>query len=89
MRTPMTLEGIAEMVNPVVNGWINYYGKYHRSTLRPVLRQLDISLAKWAMRKYKRLRKRKKKAGLFIEGIAKNNPRLFANWRIGMIGVFI
>jgi len=80
VRTPMTLEGIADMVNPVVSGWINYYGKYHRSTLRPVLRQLDMSLAKWAMRKYKHHHRRMLHTLRWLDQIARERP-ILAHWK--------
>jgi len=88
-RADLSLEDISNWMNPIIQGWINYYGKYNRSELYKVWRHFNQTLIAWAMKKYKRLRKRKKAAGLFIEGIAKRNPKLFANWRIGMIGVFI
>jgi len=85
MRTPMTLEAIAEMVNPVVWGWINYYGRYHRSALGPVLRQLDMSLAKWAMRKYKRCHRRMVHTLRWLAQIARERPILAHwNWRWSM-----
>ena len=31
--TGMTLEDIAEWINPRIRGWINYYGKFNRSAL--------------------------------------------------------
>gem|GEM_PF-5675750 len=33
MKAPLTLDAIAKMVNPMVHGWINYYGRYRRSEL--------------------------------------------------------
>jgi group II intron reverse transcriptase/maturase len=80
VKTPMTLEAIAEMVNPVVRGWINYYGKYHRSALRPVLRQLDYCLAKWAMRKYKRRHRRLVHTLKWLDQIAREKP-IMAHWQ--------
>jgi hypothetical protein len=86
VRTPMTLEAIAEMVNPVVSGWINYYGRYRRSTLRPVLRQLDMSLAKWAMRKYKRHHRRVVHTLRWLDQIARERPIMTHwKWRLDMV----
>ena len=75
VRAPMALEAIAEMVNPVVRGWINDYGRYHRSALSPMFRQLDIGLAKWAMRKYKRLRGHQMRARLWLAAKRRQRPR--------------
>jgi RNA-directed DNA polymerase len=88
-RTDISLEDIAKLFNPIISGWMNYYGKYNRHELYKVWRHFNQTLIAWAMKKYKSLRKRKKKAGLFLEGIAKSNPNLFVHWRTGMIGVFI
>src|SRR5512142_991479 len=55
-RNNQSLEEIAGLVNPSVRGWANYYGRFYRSALTPVLRHLERALVKWAQRKYKRLR---------------------------------
>nr|WP_255594099.1 group II intron reverse transcriptase/maturase [Pontibacter sp. HSC-14F20] len=46
---------VAAVANPAVRGWINYYGAFFRSELYRVLGHLNLILAKWATRKYKRL----------------------------------
>ena len=43
------------MVNIVVQGWINYYGRFYKSRLYPLLRRINTYLVRWAKRKYKRL----------------------------------
>lgn len=87
-RTDLSLKDIAKWYNPVLQGWINYYGKYSRSALYPTWRHFNLTLVGWAMRKYKRLRNRRTWAAKFIERISENNPRLFVHWRNGMIGAF-
>ena len=76
------LEEIADFINPVTRGWINYYGRYYKSALRPAFKHLDKHLTRWATQKYKSLRQRPKKARLWLAQIAKNNPKLFAHWKI-------
>ncbi len=75
------IEDISRIINSVVQGWINYYGQYYRSALYPILNQLNNALRKWAMRKYKRLRGRKRKATRWLRRIARRDPGLFAHWR--------
>lgn len=87
-RTDLKLGDIAQWYNPVLQGWINYYGKYTRSALYPVLRHFNLTLVAWAMRKYRRLRHRKTWAAKFMEKIAEENPDLLAHWRCGMLGAF-
>jgi RNA-directed DNA polymerase len=84
-RTDLSLKQIAEWVNPILNGWINYYGKYSRSALYPVLMSFNLSLVSWARRKYKKLQRHKIKACLFIQNVSKEQPNLFAHWKRGML----
>ena len=74
---------IAKRINPVVRGWLNYYGRYYKSALRPILRQLQDALIRWAMRKYKRLRGYWLNATHWLGRIARREPRLFASWEFG------
>jgi RNA-directed DNA polymerase len=87
-RTELNLKDIANIHNPVLRGWIEYYGRYSRSSLYPVFRHFNNTLVAWAMRKYQRFRDRKTKAKIFLEEISEKEPQLFAHWKIGMIGAF-
>ncbi len=87
-RSDLSLSDIAKTFNPILRGWIEYYGRYNRSALYPVLKYFNGRLVKWAMRKYKKLKGRKTGAGAFLEGISKREPHLFAHWKIGMVGSF-
>jgi RNA-directed DNA polymerase len=78
-----SLADIARAINPVVRGWINYYGRFYRTRLVQTLRRIDEYLVRWAMRKYKRLRKHPTRTwGLFAR-ISKREPELFAHWMMG------
>jgi RNA-directed DNA polymerase len=87
-RTQITLEDVATEINPVLRGWIEYYGRYCPSALYPMFRHVNLSLVAWAMRKYKRLSGHRTRASLFLETISEKNPHLFAHWRKGTIGGF-
>jgi len=84
VRADRSLEDIAKECNPILRGWINYYGRYNPSGLYPVFRHFNKSLVTWAMRKFKRLRGRKTKAAIFMENIAKRQPQLFVHWKTTM-----
>lgn len=86
-RTDLSLNDIAEKFNPVLRGWIEYYGRYNRSALYPVLRHFNKTLVAWARRKYKKLRG-KTRAAILLENIVKREPYLFAHWKVGMVGSF-
>ena len=86
-RTDLSLNDIAKQFNPILRGWIEYYGQFNRSALYPVFRHFNKTLVAWAQRKFKKVRG-KTRAGIFLENIAKREPQLFAHWKIGMIGSF-
>lgn len=55
LRPDIELIDISRMYNPIIRGWINYYGRYYKSALYPVLKHLNRALVHWARRKYKKL----------------------------------
>ncbi len=79
-RGDLALEAIAKRTRPVLLGWIQYYGRFHRSVLRDVLRTLDHFIVRWAQRKYKRLRCHKKRAWEWLRRVKARQPHLFAHW---------
>ena len=87
-RVDRSIEDIARDFNPVLQGWINYYGRFNRSALYPFFRYFNHALRSWVMCKYKRFRAKKTRAGQYLERMAKSRPGLFAHWRCGMTGVF-
>jgi RNA-directed DNA polymerase len=80
-----SLDDVAHKFNPILQGWINYYGKYHKSALRSVFRHFNLSLGRWIMRKFKRFKGRKIKAVIFLEGILEKQPTMFAHKKHGFI----
>jgi RNA-directed DNA polymerase len=85
-RTEVTLDDIAREINPMVRGWIAYYGRYTRSALYPLARYINQTLAVWMKRKYKRFHRRLGRARDFLAKIARENRRLFVHWQIGDSG---
>ena len=82
-RTEVTLDDIARQLNPMVRGWIAYYGRFTRSALYALARYINQTLSVWMKRKYKRFHRRLGRARIFLEKIARENRRLFAHWQIG------
>jgi group II intron reverse transcriptase/maturase len=87
-RTELSLAEIAERLNPLLRGWINYYGRYTPSALAPLLRYVNQTLLAWAMRKFKRFRGHKIRASQFLLNLSRQSAHLFVHWRLGMTGVF-
>jgi RNA-directed DNA polymerase len=79
------LSELAQLVNPQVRGWINYYGKFNKSELLPVFTHLNDTLIKWVKWKYKRFRYRTSRARHWLGNIAKEKPTMFAHWQ--MLGI--
>jgi RNA-directed DNA polymerase len=83
-RSELSLEDISRLYNPVLRGWMAYYGTYSLSALSPMFRHFNKTLVAWAMRKYKRLKGHRIRAGLFLENISEKQPHLFVHWQKGM-----
>lgn len=81
-RSDKSLEDLARMFNPVVQGWINYFASFYKSALYPTLRHVDTVLARWAVRKYKKLRGHLRRARHWLARVAQTRPRLFAHWKL-------
>lgn len=83
-RSGSDINTLAAEVNPVLRGWINYYGHYYKSELQDVLKYLNLILKKWARQKYKKLHSHKTKASKWLVTLYQRAPYLFAHWRIGV-----
>jgi RNA-directed DNA polymerase len=84
LRSDKSLEDLSRMFHPKVRGWLQYYGRYYRSALYPIMRQLDRSLARWAYRKYKKRRGHLRRATHWLARISRRDPGLFAHWQMGV-----
>jgi group II intron reverse transcriptase/maturase len=83
--TSLTLADVAERLNPAVRGWVAYYGRFYRSKCLDVLgHYLTESLVRWAMRKYKRFRRKWGKAYCWLGAVASCNSSLFYHWSLGL-----
>jgi hypothetical protein len=87
-RTDLYLHAISRLYNPVLRGWMAYYGRFYPSAMYPAFRHVNNTLVSWARRKYKRLQRHKTRASKFMEAIAEKQPQLFAHWERGMVGSF-
>jgi RNA-directed DNA polymerase len=74
------LAGLATFLNPIVAGWMNYYGRFYRSQLSPLLQRINTYLMRWAGNKYKRLRPYRRFQQWWL-GLLDREPELFTHWR--------
>ena len=84
-KTGTTLEALARTINPIVRGWIQYYGVYRKSALYDVFNHLNRALVRWVRRKFKKLRQHQRSAESWLGGIARQQPALFAHWQLGIL----
>jgi RNA-directed DNA polymerase len=80
LRCDLTLYDLARWLNPIVAGWMTYYGRFYRSAMHPLLRRVNSYLRRWAGKKYRRLRALEPFMRWWRRLITAR-PTLFAQWR--------
>jgi RNA-directed DNA polymerase len=78
--TVQSIKDLAQMVNPQLRGWFNYYGRFMPSALRSIERHVGQSLVRWACRKYKTLRHHRGRAWTWLLRVIQRQPTLLALW---------
>lgn len=78
-RTHLNEADLARRINPIVRGWMNYYGAFYKSALYPLLERINAYLMRWTRKKYRRLRGRKKAQTAWTRAV-EQRPRFFAHW---------
>jgi RNA-directed DNA polymerase len=87
-QTQLSMQDIARQLNPLLRGWIEYYGRYTPSALYPLFRYVNQTLRAWVMRKFKRFKGHKTRASQFLQRLAREGVALFVHWQINMTVVF-
>jgi RNA-directed DNA polymerase len=82
MNSGHTITMLAQILNPKIRGWINYYTKFARSRGLQVYDYLNIRIRRWIAKKYKL--KYPKAINRKYESIVKENPKLFYHWQLGI-----
>jgi len=78
-----SIVGIAQYLNPMIRGWINYYGKFRPSELHKIFRLLRNRLLRWARKRYKRYKTSLSKANKWFKRVKEQFPYLFYHWQVG------
>ncbi|MGM0915908.1 MAG: group II intron maturase-specific domain-containing protein, partial [Pseudomonadota bacterium] len=74
------LRQLADWLNPMVRGWVTYYGKFYPQPLERALVKIDLRLGRWARNKYKRFRGHKRRSWAWVKKVRTAQPTLFAHW---------
>ena len=84
--TYKSIVGVAQFLNPYIQGWANYYGKFRKHGLDPIFQLLRKRIVRWARKRYKRYRTSVNRAYRWFETVRKQFPLLFYHWQIGLCG---
>ncbi len=80
-KTGSTIQMLSEILNPMIRGWMNYFGKYNPSAMKYTLQVIERRIVKWAMSKYKHFRGRRERAERWLSQVKQREPSLFAHWQ--------
>ena len=83
--TYLNIHDLSNALKPRIRGWINYFGKFNRTSMRMAFLHINRRLAKWAFNKYKRFKRRKSvyHALKWLRQVAKTDAYLFPHWEAG------
>lgn len=81
-RSDLSIKELAKWINPVVRGWVGYYGAFFQSALIFLVRHLDKLLYRWVIRKYKKQGSNFKKADRWVKRIKCEYPDFFVHWTL-------
>ncbi len=81
-RSDLSVKELANKLNPVVRGWIEYYGAFFQSELFFLVRHLDKLIYRWVIRKYKKQGSNFKKADNWVKRIKSAKPNYFVHWSL-------
>jgi group II intron reverse transcriptase/maturase len=56
-QTPASIGELASRYNPILRGWLNYYGHFYKSALLRVFDRFEAALVRWLRCKYKKLQR--------------------------------
>jgi RNA-directed DNA polymerase len=76
-----SIVGVAQYLNPMIRGWINYYGKFRISMLHKVFRLLNQRLVRWVRKRYKRYKTSLRRGFQWLKRVQEQYPTLFYHWQ--------
>lgn len=80
-----SIVGVAQYLNPIIRGWVRYYGKFKMYELTKVFRLLSKRLVWWARKRYKRYKTSISKGYQWLAEVRKQYPTLFYHWNFNQI----
>ena len=84
-KTYLRLDQVIDLIAPQLHGWMNYFGRFYRSKAIHVLGHVNRVLIKWVMKKYKKMRGRKRKANHWLARVSKTHASLKKLWNLQIL----
>jgi len=81
-RSDLSVKELADILNPIVRGWVEYYGAFFKSELLFLVHHLDKLIYRWVIRKYKKQGSNFKKADSWVKRIKSVKPNYFVHWSL-------
>jgi RNA-directed DNA polymerase len=81
-RSDLTIQEIANQVNPQMLGIIRYYGKFRLLELQRLMRHFELRLVKWVLNKYKKFKGSYSAAYRWIKYLKRSYPTMFYYWTV-------
>lgn len=83
-HAPLPLGDIARLLNPVLTGWWQYYGRFYPTEMWKLFKYFDERLGAWFRKKHKQYKGHRGRSLRRLNSIAKRTPDLFVHWaRLG------
>jgi RNA-directed DNA polymerase len=79
-RSDLSFTEIARLTNPVIRGWMRYYGAFYPTALTTLLARINTYLLRWIRKTYKRYRGYRAAMGAWTRA-QQRDPHLFAHWK--------
>jgi group II intron reverse transcriptase/maturase len=78
-HTGHTLGELARKINPIIRGWMQYYGAFYQTATYRFLRHINYYLMRWFRKKYRKLKTFKRFHKRWKQ-VTDRWPLLFAHW---------
>jgi len=83
LKNDKGLVDLSNMFNPILRGWMNYYGRFYGSAMAPVWKHMNDFLVRWLKHKHKGLAWHKRRARRTLGRLAEEWPEAFVHWKAG------
>lgn len=81
-RSTLSIQEIANQVNPQMRGIIRYYGQFKLWELQRLMLHFEFRLVKWVLNKYRSFKNSQTMAYQWIKELKKSYPTMFYYWTV-------